>query len=334
MKLKALRQRDADLRGEILKAKKDRAAIGDAAVTENRALTEKERGDFVAAGKKITEIEATLAENAELLAAAEAANEAERNYQVHAADPDAQAGARAAAAAGVVVGKDNAEDDPKRGFKSHREFMGKVLEHGRFGRLDAKLKPLIVQATAGSDEHGTYSDPSAAFLIPVAFAPDILSVQAEADPTAELTRKMPMSAPMVKQNARVDKDHSSSVSGGLRVYRHSETTAAHESRVAVEQLTFQAEDLMGLASATENQISDSPGSFVAMISDGFRDEFAAKILQEKIRGVGSAGQYTGVLTAAALISVAKETGQAADTIVVENIDNMASRCYRDRKSVV
>jgi hypothetical protein len=63
-----------------------------------------------------------------------------------------------------------------------------------------------------------------------------------------------------------------------------------------EQLTFAAEDLMGLAYATENQISDSPGSFIALISDGFRDEFARKILREKVRGVGSAGQYIGVMS--------------------------------------
>lgn len=81
MSLKLYRQRAADLNAEILKAKKARAAIGDAAVTEKRALTDAERTAFVAGGQEIARLEASLEDNAPLLAAAEEANEAERTYR-------------------------------------------------------------------------------------------------------------------------------------------------------------------------------------------------------------------------------------------------------------
>lgn len=53
-----------------------------------------------------------------------------------------------------------------------------------------------------------------------------------------------------------------------------------------------------------------------------------------VEGTG-AGQPMGYLNSPAVVSVAKETGQAAATIVKENIDKMWSRCWnRSRKSAV
>lgn len=232
----------------------------------------------------------------------------------------------------LQMGRDRSEDDPKRGFKDHREFCKVVMEAGMGRRVDERLKPLY-QATAGSDEQGGYSDPYGGFMLPVAFSPNVLSVQSESDPTAAYVTPLPMEAPIVKIAARVDKDHSSSVSGGLVVYRHAETTAVTPTRTQLEQLSFDAQELIGAAYATESLMADSPGSFIAMISAGFRDEFAAKILNEKLNGVGASGQYLGVLNSPCLVTVAKETGQAADTIVTENIDKMAARCWRYNSAV-
>lgn len=299
-----------DQRGALLR----RQAAGE-------TLTETDTAALKAADEKLAKITGQLKAQRELIGDAEArharaeSEAAEENRQI-------------AAGRKAEVVEDQAEKwaaDPKRGFKDHREFCGAVLRAGRQGAVDQRLKPL---AAAGSDEHGSYSDPSAAFLLPVAFSPDILSVQAEGDPTASLTRKLPMEAPMVKVNARTDKNHTTSVSGGLVVYRHADAAAVTASRMQTEQLAFDAHELIGLAHATESQISDSPVSFVAMISDGFRDEFAARLLREKIRGTGAGGQYLGILASDALITVSKETGQKADTIVVENIDKMAARCWR------
>lgn len=323
-------QRLATNAQRVAEVDRDISAIADAVTAEKRSMKDEEKAklaDLRGQKTSLGEIKATLLEQkasaSQDLVTAEAANERERTAPA-VPDPDAKAGAKATV---VLAGALGSDEDPKRGFKSHKEFMAVVMAAGRTNRIDARLKPLQVVGTAGSDEHGTYSDPSAAFLLPVAFSPDLLAVRSEGDPTAVMTRKLPMDAPMVKINARIDKDHSSSVSGGLRVYRHSETAAATASRAQTEQLTFTAEDLMGLAYATENQIADSPSSFIAFVADGFKDEFDRKVLREKLRGVGAAGEYTGVMNAPALITVAKETGQAPDTIVKENIDKMESRLW-------
>ena len=83
-------------------------------------------------------------------------------------------------------------------------------------------------------------------------------------------------------NARVDKDHTTSVSGGLIVTRKPETVEATSSRMAFEQLTMTANDEFGLAFATEQILTDSPQSFVAILQAGFRDEYVAAAMKERI----------------------------------------------------
>lgn len=225
------------------------------------------------------------------------------------------------------------EKDPKRGFESPREFMLSVMQAERSMRVDDKrLKSLVapggVQFLAvGSDEAGTYSDPYGGFLLPSGFSPMLLSVSPESDPTAGRTRRIPMNTQTLEIPARVDKNHTSSVTGGLQVYRRNETDTSSATRIEFEQVKLTATMLFGLSYATEELLQRSPMSFVALLESGFSDEFNAKLLKEKLSGTG-AGQYEGVLNAACTVSVAKESGQAAATIVKENIDKMRARCWR------
>jgi HK97 family phage major capsid protein len=246
----------------------------------------------------------------------------------------------------VQVGAPNALKDPKRGFESHKDFLSSVLQFGITGGrvMDERLKPLAAVrtvgireghgpfATQGSDEQGVYSDPHGGFLVPVGVAPGILSVAPEDDPLAALLTNVPMMAPTVTFNARVDKDHTTSVSGGLTVSRRPETVDGASSRMTFEQITLTANEEFGLAFATERIIADSPQSFVAILQAGFRDEYVAAAMRERIDGSGT-GERLGFLKSTAKIAVAKESGQAAGTIVKENIDKMEARCWRYSRAV-
>ncbi len=222
--------------------------------------------------------------------------------------------------------KDNIEDDPKCGFKTHREFLTAVINAGNGtspSRVDDRLKRLA----AGADEQSTASDPYGGFLVPEGFITEPLSVATENDPTAGRTMQVPMDNPTVKIPARVDKNHSTSVTGGLTVARKAETVAGTSSRMTFEQVTLHANNLFGLAYATEELLTDSPTSFAAIIARGFDDEMRSHLLDEKINGTG-VGEYEGVLVSPALVSVTKETGQAATTIVYENVIKMRARAWR------
>jgi HK97 family phage major capsid protein len=200
------------------------------------------------------------------------------------------------------------------------------MASGQGRKLDARLEPLKQHAAAGSDEAGGYSDPHGGFLVPEGFAPSLLQLQPEDDPIAGRTRPFPMSNPVVQIPARVDKDHTSSVSGGLTVTRRPETVAGTSSRATYERVTLRATSLFGLSYATEEIMTDSPISFIALLSSSFNQEFGAKGVDERLNGTG-VGEPEGILNSPALVSVAKQAGQTADTINYENIKKMRSRCW-------
>ncbi len=229
----------------------------------------------------------------------------------------------------IQVARPNAEKDPKRGFLDHRDFLNAVMRAGMGFGIDERLRPL---ATQGSDEAQTASNPYGGFLVPAAIAPGILSVRPQADPLDALLTHVPMTAPTVSFNARVDKNHSSSVSGGLVWTRRPETVDGSSSRMAFEQVTLTANEEFGLAIASEKILTDSPSSFVAILSAGFADEQVAFAMNERINGTG-VGERLGILNSPCLISVSAEVGQEAATIKIENIDKMAARQWRYNQSV-
>lgn len=227
------------------------------------------------------------------------------------------------------VVKESFEDDPCRGFKSPREFCMAVMDHGRYSqhpnfRMDKRLEGL--QATAGSDEAGDYSDPSGNFLVPEGFAPDLLKIKPEDDPMGPYVQRLPMSNPIVKIPARTDKNHTTSVSGGLIVTRRPETVAGTSALTKFEQVTMEAFSLFGLSYATEELLTDSPISFAALLAAGFSEQFAYQLIQERLRGTG-VGEFLGVLNSPCLVTVAKEANQPAAAIVYENILHMRAQCW-------
>lgn len=253
----------------------------------------------------------------------------------------------------IRVEDPNHTKDPRRGFTGHRDFLSAVMRIGRRGvdAADERIRPLLVRdkddeqangeaavllplaftpkgvrAAAGSDEQGEYDDRYGGFTVPTTRLPGLLQVGFEGDPTAGLTQGLPMASPSVEIAARVDKNHTSSVSGGFSVSRKPETVAGDSSRVQFEMVTMKAAGMFGVAYATEYLLTDSPQSFVAIIDQGFRSQFGAAILNEKIRG-GGGNEYLGVLNSGCLVTVAAEGGQVADTINSENVIKMAAQSW-------
>jgi HK97 family phage major capsid protein len=224
------------------------------------------------------------------------------------------------------------EDDPKKGFKSPRHFIQSVMDYGRTNRIPSNAEGLKVLQTAGSDEQSTFSDGYGGFLVPVGFSPDMLRIEPEDDPMAGRTTTLPMGTPRVEIPSRVDKNHSTSVSGGLTVTRRAEATEAASSRMQTEKVTLNAYSLFGVSFATEEILNDSPQSFAALIAAGFKDEMTSYMIDERLNGTG-VGEHLGVNNSPCVIDIAKETGQAADTIVYENIIKMRARAWGYRNSV-
>jgi HK97 family phage major capsid protein len=127
--------------------------------------------------------------------------------------------------------------------------------------------------------------------------------------------------PYIKENSRAD----GSRAGGIRAYWKNEAAALVGSHPEIGETTINLEKLTGLLYTTDELLQDST-ALGAMVTAQFGREFGFKLDDAILNGTG-AGQPLGILNAAALVSQAKEAGQAADTINFENITKMYSRLW-------
>lgn len=111
--------------------------------------------------------------------------------------------------------------------------------------------------------------------------------------------------------------------GGVQVYWEAEATTATAKKPKVSRLDFTLQKLFGLAYRTDETGEDWQASG-SLLESAFASEIAFSLDDGAFRGTG-AGQPLGILNAPATITVNKETGQVADTLVAENVFNMFSR---------
>ena len=111
--------------------------------------------------------------------------------------------------------------------------------------------------------------------------------------------------------------------GGVRVYWEGEGNEITASKPSFREIELRLRKLTGLCYATDEMLQDAAllGAYINM---AFSEEFGFAFDDSIIRGTG-AGQPLGVLNAGAKVAVAKESGQAADTLVAENVMKMFAR---------
>ena len=127
--------------------------------------------------------------------------------------------------------------------------------------------------------------------------------------------------PLLNETSRAD----GSRFGAVRAYWLDEGTAITASRPKYAQTLIELKRLAGLFYATDDLLQDSVA--VNSITDAaFTAELAFALDDSIINGTGS-GRPQGILNANATVSVAKETGQAASTVLSENIWKMYARLW-------
>lgn len=111
--------------------------------------------------------------------------------------------------------------------------------------------------------------------------------------------------------------------GGVQVYWEAEATATTATKPKLYPMELTLQKLFGLAYRT-NEIGQDWTASGAILERAFTAEMAFSLDDAAVRGTG-AGRPMGFLNAACLVSVGKETGQAADTVIADNIYKMFAR---------
>lgn len=167
---------------------------------------------------------------------------------------------------------------------------------------------------------------SGGFLVPEAFRAELLSLSLEASVVRPRARIVPMDTSRVIYPYIDDTSHAANVFGGVQGYWTPESGQMTDVAASFGRLALEAWKLTAFANVPNELIADSAVSFEAFIRSTFPQALAYFADVAFLSGNG-AGQPLGILTAGntARVSVAKEAGQAADTIVWENIVKMYSR---------
>jgi HK97 family phage major capsid protein len=225
----------------------------------------------------------------------------------------------------VAVTRDEKDKQLERDrFPSFGAQLRAVMDAGRGARIDPRLWNTNRAATGLSE--GVPSD--GGFLVQTDFAADLIKQVWQTGMLANRCRRIPISgnANSIKING-IDETSRATGSrwGGVRGYWTAEAGEKVASKPKFRQIQLSLNKLIGLCYGTDELLDDA-GALEAVIRQAFVDEFAYLVDDAIINGSG-AGQPLGVMNSGSVITESAETGQAAATVVYENIVKMWSRLF-------
>ena len=162
------------------------------------------------------------------------------------------------------------------------------------------------------------------FLVPERLRAELLSVALETAIVRPRARTIPMDSARVPFPTIDSTSNASTVYGGIAAYWTEEGASMTESEASFGRIVLDASKLTAYCEVANELLQDSIISFAALIDQLFPAAISWFEDIAFIRGTG-VGQPLGVMLSPSLVSVAKETGQTADTILWENIVKMYSR---------
>jgi len=202
------------------------------------------------------------------------------------------------------------------GFKGIDEFAVAVRNATRAGGgyRDDRLMAAPTNVHQGGAASGE------GFEVPVQFRNEIFQVVTAMDEFGPLVDEEPTSAREVKVNADESTPWGAT---GVQARWRNEASQMTPSKLATTQRSVPVHDLYALVLATEELLEDAP-RLAARITQKAGEAIAWKKNDAMVYGTG-VGQPMGWMTSTALVTVAKESGQAADTITSANVIKMFSR---------
>jgi HK97 family phage major capsid protein len=302
-------------------------AIHKAAMAGPRAMTAEELAKFNANLAQIEGINATIETTSKFSNIPNDGGRSGANTEIHNNAEDKPWGWAAKA-------NETKAERKERLICGFGEFLTAV-RHGSLNRISGKeIDPRLMALNSGYEKRAAAAGSSEAvpsdggFLIAPDFSNEILMLIHETGLVYPRTRKLPLSEftnaikiPAVDEQSRKD----GSRWGGVQAFWEQEAQAFTGSKPTISLLEMITKKLTGLYYATNEVLADSR-LLGSVVMQAFSEEMSFKLDDGVIRGTG-AGQLLGLLNSPALITVAKESGQATQTILPANIAKMWGRLW-------
>ena len=200
------------------------------------------------------------------------------------------------------------------GFPSFDEFLSAVAS----GRHHPNLTPMTALGMVES------IPASGGFLVPDQFAEMLLNASLENEIVRPRATVYPMESANINVPMWAGDDHTSNLSGFQARWMAEEGTAVEDTGT-LKMLELIAEKLAVFTKASSELVSDGQ-NFEMQLAKKLTQVLGWHLDYAFLQGSG-AGRPQGILNAASLITISKETGQAAATIVYENLTKMYARLH-------
>lgn len=271
-----------------------------AADAENGMLTEGQRTEFDALQAEIAALDGDIQREQALIAAT-------------------RDGAAVEIPNGRVSVTDNRMSDPTLGFSSFGEFAMAVR---RAGRLNAVADERLVFDAAATGYQGEGSGADGGFLIPPQFSTEIMTAAYTAvESLVPLTDNIPLGE---SNGMTFPVDESTPWGGGIQAFWTGEGQQSQQSKGSVEPASLRLKKLTALIGITEEMQKDAR-AMGAYLQGKVPEAITWKTNEAFWSGDGN-GKPLGMAKAKAIVVVSKEAGQAADSILLQNITKMRARC--------
>jgi len=226
----------------------------------------------------------------------------------------------------VQVGEDRFALDPKKNFRDYGEFCHAVADWSKGVRQDERLSK--IRAAQGQN---TLVGAEGGFLIPTEFINALFKRMIDVLPIMQQCMIIGMNTNSVDLTAVQDKDRSSTTyrHGGVVVYWVQEAGQITRSALKFRMINLKLNDVAALSYATEQQLRYTT-NLGQMLLKTHGEAMSEEINEQIFWGTGS-GKPLGCFNSPACVEQAKESGQAADTVVRENVSKIWSVIYSKSK---
>lgn len=223
----------------------------------------------------------------------------------------------------VRVGKPRIEDDPQRGFNSVGDFASAVKRASLPGVVSVDER-LTIGAAATGLEAGTGS--GMGWIMPPEFSTTIWD--GLRDSQADLLSKTDnytINGEYLELLANAETSRATgSRYGGVRGYWIGEADQITSSAPKVRKIRLDPQELAVLVYVTNKLLNGNESALTQYLTRAATEEIGFLVNDAIINGDGSA-KPQGLMGAGSLVTVGKETGQSAATVVHQNITKMFAR---------
>lgn len=239
-------------------------------------------------------------------------------------------------AAGMPITSELAQarsNQPLKLFSNFGEQL-KAVRSAAMGMVDERLLRMNAESRAALGNQESVGD-DGGFAVQTDFAGQMMESAISAGELLSRVDNYTVSANSngAKVMAIDETDVTSTVFGGVQVYWAAEAASVTATKPKFREIDLQLKKLMGVAYATDELLQDT--NFMSQLYMRAFTTAIQRTLEGTIVSGDGVGKPTGILQSGALVTVAKENAQTADTVVFQNIQKMWGRMLsRNRANAV